>query len=275
MMETEVLSVPRRSCMMRTLVGSNWKMNKTNREALEFTAGLLRRMEAISGIERIQLLLAPAYTALEAVKKLAGEKLWVGAQNMHWADSGPYTGEISAPMLKELGLDFVELGHAERRQYFGETDEDVNRKVLTAVAFGLKPLICVGESLEQRDSAAGCGTVARQVAMALKGVSCIDSNQIMIAYEPWWSINQESGAADPGYVKAIRIAITAALEGIFSHGAAQSIPVIYGGDVNPNNAGDLLASGGIDGLFVGRAAWQLEGLVEVIRIAAREAFAVK
>jgi triosephosphate isomerase len=250
-------------------------MNKTNREAREFTAGLLRRMETISGIERVQLLLAPAYTALEAVKELAGEKIWIGAQNMHWADHGPYTGEISAPMLKELELDFVELGHAERRRYFGETDEEVNRKVVAALAFGLKPLICVGESLEQRDSAAGCEIVACQAAMALKGVSGIDSDKIMIAYEPWWSINEESGAADPGYVKTIRIAITAALEGVFAQGAAQSIPVIYGGDVNPNNAGDLLASGGIDGLFVGRAAWQLEGLVEVIRIAAREAFAIK
>ena len=166
-------------------------------------------------------------------------------------------------------------GHAERRQYFGETDEAVNRKVLTALSFWLKPLIGVGESLKQRDSVAGCETVARQAANAPRGVSSIDSDRIMLAYEPWWSINEASGAADPVYVKAIRNAIDAALEGIFGPGAVQSIPVIYGGDVNPNNAGDLLASGGVDGLFAGRAAWQLDSLPEVIGIAAQEAPAIK
>ena len=147
----------------RLYLGSGWKMNKTVREAVDYVARLLAILPTLEGVDQVQLFVVPPFTALEAVKRQSGERLWVGAQNMHWAEKGAYTGEISAAMLAELNVDLVELGHAERRRYFNETDADINRKVQAALAHGLRPLLCVGETLEEKQAHAEHETVGRQL----------------------------------------------------------------------------------------------------------------
>ena len=152
------------------LFGSNWKMYKTVSEATEYAEELGNRLEAMS-LDGAQVFVIPPYTAIDAVRRAGRGRFWVGAQNMHWDKSGPYTGEISGPMLSELGVDLVEIGHAERRQYFNESDPDVNRKVHTALQFHLRPLICIGEELADKQFGVEKETVARQLRIALHGVA--------------------------------------------------------------------------------------------------------
>jgi triosephosphate isomerase len=151
----------------RILFGTNWKMNKTRQEASDSTSRLLELLETTRGIEQAQVFVIPPFTAIDAVKRASGGKLWTGAQNMHWAKWGAYTGEISAPMLIELGVDLVQLGHAERRRYFNETDTEVNRKVHSALRYALRPLICVGEQAEDKEFGVARETLSRQIKIVL------------------------------------------------------------------------------------------------------------
>lgn len=242
-------------------------MNKTIRESLQYTRELLELVDRIPDAGRVQLFVIPPYTAVGAVKEAAGERLWVGAQNMHWAAEGAYTGEISAPMLKELGVDLVELGHSERRQYFNETDSHVNRKVITALEFGIRPLVCVGENSEERDAGVGPEAVIRQAGIALHGVSAGDASQLIIAYEPYWSIGTAGVPASADYVRSVCSRLREALSRFFGPEAAARIPLLYGGSVRLENAPELLDHGGVDGLFVGRTAWKPAGLAALIRMA--------
>jgi len=246
-------------------LGTNWKMNKTVEEARQYTSELLQHLAGIEGVELTQLFLVPPFTAIAAVKESSKGKFWVGAQNMHWEESGPYTGEISAPMLRELGVDLVELGHAERRQYFNECDSAINRKVHAALAYGIRPLVCIGESAEDQEYGVVRETVARQVKISLRGVSERLAANLIFAYEPLWSIGGTETAANPEYVHSMVECIRGTLEDLVD-GFSQDIPIIYGGDVNIENAGELLQQTAIDGLFVGRAAWEAENFAQLIRV---------
>jgi triosephosphate isomerase len=248
----------------RLLLGTGWKMNKTVREATEYTHRLMTHLDAIPGHDRFQLFVLPPFTAIEAVKRAAGGRLWVGAQNMHWAKQGAFTGEISAPMLSELGVDLVELGHAERRIYFNETDETIRRKVEAALEFNIRPLVCVGEQRDERDRGSGHDVVAQQLRRALQGAPAEQISRLMVAYEPVWAIGEHGTAATADDLRTMQQHIRGTLADLFSASAA-SIPLLYGGTVNEMNAVNLLVEGGVDGLFIGRAAWHADGFAGIIR----------
>jgi len=248
----------------RLLLGAGWKMNKTIRESVDYTRRLLGLLEGLERSDETQVFLIPPYTAIEAVKRASEGKLWVGAQNMHWAESGAYTGEISASMLEELGVDLVELGHAERRRYFNETDADVNRKVHAALRHGLRPLVCVGERAEDKRQGAGKETVRNQVRASFADVEASRASRLIVAYEPVWAIGAEGADIGMDYVREVQNQIRATLEEMLGPSAAALVPVIYGGDVNLRNAASLVTESGTDGLFIGRAALQAENFAGLI-----------
>lgn len=243
----------------RLFLGTGWKMNHTIRQALDYTASLLTHLDAIGSSDSFQVFVIPPFTAIDAVKRAAAGRFWVGAQNMHWASHGAYTGEISAPMLSELGVDLVELGHAERRMYFNETDEDIQRKVQAALEYNLRPLVCVGEAAR----GAAPAIVERQLRRAFQDVPVAMAGRLMVAYEPIWAIGESGTAAMSGELRSMQEHVRGTLEDLF--GASASIPVLYGGTVNRENAVSLLVEGGVDGLFIGRAAWQADGFAAIIR----------
>jgi triosephosphate isomerase len=248
----------------RLFLGTGWKMNKTVREAVDYTHRLIAQLGTIPGDNSFQLFVLPPFTAIDAVKRAAGGRFWVGAQNMHWAKQGAFTGEISAPMLSDLGVDLVELGHAERRMYFNETDDAIRRKVEAALECNIRPLICVGEQREERERGSGHDVVAQQLRGALRGIPAEAVSRLIVAYEPVWAIGEHGTAATADDVRVMQEHIRGTLAGMFSASAA-SIPVLYGGTVNEMNAVNLLVKGGVDGLFIGRAAWEADGFAGIIR----------
>jgi L-erythrulose 1-phosphate isomerase len=250
-------------------LGTGWKMNHTVREAVDYTYSLLAHLDAISGRDLFQLFVVPPFTAIEAVKRAAGGRFWVGAQNMHWAKQGAFTGEVSAPMLSELGVDLVELGHAERRMYFNETDEAIQRKVEAALEFNMRPLVCVGERQEERERGSGQAVIERQLRRAFQGVPVQMASRLMVAYEPVWAIGEHGTAALGDDLRVMQEHIRSTLARLF--GGSASIAVLYGGTVNQANAVSLLVDGGVDGLFIGRAAWRADGFAGIIRTCASAA----
>ncbi len=241
-------------------IGTSWKMNKTLAEAMAFAEGLAA---ADGGRDpRVQRFVIPPFTAVRQVKeRLAVTSVKVGAQNMHWADKGAWTGEVSAPMLVDCGLDIVELGHSERREHFGETDETVGLKVESAVRHGLIPLICIGETLSDREGGRADEVLAREVQGALGRLSDAQkAAPILLAYEPVWAIGEHGIPASADYADARQAEIIAVAEGILG----RRIPCLYGGSVNPGNCAELIACPHIDGLFIGRSAWEVAGYLDIL-----------
>ncbi|SNT75533.1 triose-phosphate isomerase [Paracoccus seriniphilus] len=241
-------------------IGTSWKMNKTLQEARLFAQGLAEADAARDS--RIQRFVIPPFTAVREVKDmLAGTSVKVGAQNMHWADNGAWTGEISPLMLKDCNLDIVELGHSERREHFGETDETVGLKTEAAVRHGLIPLICIGETLSEREAGRAQEVLGRQVRAALAKLS-VDQKAapILLAYEPVWAIGENGIPATSGYADARQAEIIEVAQEILG----RRIPCLYGGSVNPGNCQELIACPHIDGLFIGRSAWQVEGYLDIL-----------
>ncbi|CZT33932.1 triose-phosphate isomerase [Rhizobium sp. 9140] len=241
-------------------VGTSWKMNKTLGEAMAFADGLGQSDAARD--PRIQRFVIPPFTAVREVKqRLSGTSVKVGAQNMHWDDAGAWTGEISAPMLTDCGLDLVELGHSERREHFGETDRTVGLKTAAAVRHGLTPLICIGETLSEREAGEADAVLKRQVEGALSGLPGADREQpVLLAYEPVWAIGVNGIPASADYAddRHARIAeVAKACLGV-------PVPVLYGGSVNPGNCAELIVKPHIDGLFIGRSAWNVAGYLDIV-----------
>jgi len=225
-------------------------MNKTLAEAKVFAEGL---RAADSGRNpRIQRFVIPPFTAVREVKALlSGTSVKVGAQNMHWADEGAWTGEISPVMLKDCNLDLVELGHSERREHFGETDEMVGLKTEAAVRHGLVPLICIGETLADRESGLADEVLAKEVRGALGKLQGAQKQaEILLAYEPVWAIGEKGIPATAEYAYARHAEIAKVAEDVLG----RRIPCLYGGSVNPGNCEELIACPDIDGLFIGRSA---------------------
>jgi len=245
----------------RFWIGTSWKMNKTLSEAKAYASVL--RQSAVWGTVGLRGFVVPPFTALAAVaRELEGSPILVGAQTMHWADHGPYTGEISPRMVVDCGARIVELGHSERRGSFGETDRDVNRKVKAALGHGLRPLVCVGETAEENRVGAGPETVSRQVKMAFHGVDARLFSRALIAYEPVWAIGEQGRPASADYANAMHGTIRAVLAGLSPEGA--SVPILYGGSVAEGNSAALALQPEVDGLFVGRAAWEAEGFLRIV-----------
>jgi triosephosphate isomerase len=241
-------------------IGTSWKMNKTLAEAKAFAAAVAQADTARD--PRIQRFVIPPFTAVRQVKEiLAATSVKVGAQNMHWADQGAWTGEISPLMLKDCGLDLVELGHSERREHFGETDATVGLKVEAAVRHGLIPLICIGETLADRESGRADDVLAREVRGALGKLSAEQRKAtILLAYEPVWAIGEKGIPATADYADARQARILDVAESVLG----RRVPCLYGGSVNPGNCAELLACAHIDGLFIGRSAWEPDGYLDIL-----------
>lgn len=243
-------------------IGTGWKMNKTVAETHRYISALRALLPPAS--EDFAFFVVPPFTALAAAREAIGDApLLLGAQNMHWADAGAFTGEISAAMLSELSIDIVELGHSERRQLFGETDQALNLKVKTALRYRLRPLLCVGDTAEERDAGASAEAVVRQVKLAFAGLAPSDVGRCMIAYEPIWAIGEGGVAATPEHIREVHRAIDQAIAEL----APGKAPVLYGGSVTADNAPELAAEATVNGLFIGRAAWDPTRFAAMIRSA--------
>ncbi|MCQ2426655.1 MAG: triose-phosphate isomerase [Lachnospiraceae bacterium] len=235
----------------KAVIAGNWKMNMTPSQAKTLIEELKPLVAGKNGCEVIVCVpFVDLTTAVEAVK---GSDIKVGAQNVHFADKGAYTGEISAAMLKEVGAEYVVIGHSERRQYFGETDVTVNQRVTAAVRAGLKPILCVGELLEQRDQGITAEIVSLQTKIALSGITAEEMKQIIIAYEPVWAIGT-GRTATAEQAEEVCAVIRDVLKGLYGEEIAEAVTVQYGGSMKPGNAAELLAKTNVDGGLIGGAS---------------------
>ncbi len=250
--------------MSRTpLIAGNWKMNKTIAEAEAYIQGLLPRL---SGVEDVDISICVPFTALAAmVDSARGSRVEVYAQNMHHDECGAFTGEVSAPMLTELDIDGVVLGHSERRQYFGETDRALARKVPAALAAGLKPILCVGETEQEREDGDTVRKLRHQVREGLDRVPPDRLSEVVIAYEPIWAIGTGLVASAEQVQEAV--GFVRALVGDRSRDAADQVRVLYGGSVDASNAGDVLALDDVDGALVGGASLDPETFAAIVAAA--------
>lgn len=232
------------------LIAGNWKMNNTKRETLDFLSSFLPKVENIT----IEMAICPPFTDLyAAAEKLKGTKVKLGAQNMHWEETGAFTGEVSPLMLKEIPCDYVIIGHSERRQYFAETDETVNKKIKSAIKHNIAPIVCVGESLAQREEGITIDFVMTQVENALKDIKPEDAKKIVFAYEPIWAIGTGKTASASDAQEVIG-AIRNKIEKLYNKDVAEEVRILYGGSVKPENIKELMAEADIDGALVGGAS---------------------
>lgn len=250
--------------MRKNIVAGNWKMNKTVTEAADLVNNI---KPDLSEIRDVDIILCPPFTCLKQVSEaITGTHLDLGAQNMHWEPSGAYTGEVSAEMLRELFCHYVILGHSERRAYFHETDEIVNRKAKAALAANLRPIICVGETLEQRESGDTEAVVGTQVRGSLAGLSEKDLLDSIVAYEPVWAIGTGK-TASPEQAQEVHAFIRGIIKEIADEAVAQSIRIQYGGSVKPSNAEELFEQQDIDGGLIGGASLEPSSFVDIVRAA--------
>ena len=257
---------------MRTpIIVGNWKLNKTVREAVALVTSL---QSLVPDVTNVEVVVAPVFTGLSAVAEiLSGEDIRLAAQDVFWEDSGAFTGEVSPTMLKDVGCDYVIIGHSERRQYFGETDESVNRKAKAVHAHGLIPIICVGESLEEREARKTGGVVKKQVLNGITGLSAHQIVSTVIAYEPVWAIGTGRNAT-PDQAQEVHAHIRSLLSEIYSADVASQVRIQYGGSVKPDNTTALIAQPDVDGALVGTASWDAESFAQIVK-AAYEVCSVK
>jgi triosephosphate isomerase len=240
-------------------IGTSWKMNKLRAEARSFADAL-----AASDLARrtaAQLFVVPPFTAVaEVADRLAGTRVRVGVQNVHWAEAGAWTGEVSAAMAADCGATIAEIGHSERRSHFGETDDTVALKVAAALRHGLTPLVCVGDTRAEYEGGRTAEALDRQVRAALSQVPRAEAGRVVIAYEPVWSIGEGGTPAEPDFADSQHARIKATLADVTGHEPR----VLYGGSVNPGNCMSLAAQPHIDGLFIGRSAWAPDGFLGIV-----------
>lgn len=241
-------------------IGTSWKMNKVLAQAQVFARALAAADTARD--PRIQRFVIPSSPNVREVSQiLDGTSVKTGVQNMHWEDAGAWTGEVSPLMVKDCGAEIVELGHSERREFFNETDETVGLKVAAAVRHGLTPLICIGETLEQREAGRAQEVLETQVRAALGQLSAAQhAAPILLAYEPVWAIGVNGIPATSDYANARQGEIIDVAEAVLG----RRVPCLYGGSVNPGNCEELIQCPHIDGLFIGRSAWEVEGYLDIL-----------
>ena len=248
---------------MRTpVIAGNWKMYKTPSEADGFVREFLPRVAGVSGVE---IVLAPPFTSLAAVAALTrGSKVGVASQNVHFAAEGAYTGEISPKMVKETGARFAIVGHSERRQYFGETDESANRKVRAVMEAGLVPILCIGETLPEREAGKTFSVVERQLRGGLSGIPASAAGKILLAYEPVWAIGT-GVTATPEQAQEVHAFLRGVLKSLWGDAASGSVRILYGGSVKPENISDLMGCADIDGALVGGASLSPESFAKIVQ----------
>jgi L-erythrulose 1-phosphate isomerase len=245
-------------------VGTNLKLHQTPDETVAFVEGVNERTAKSASAHHIQRFIIPPYTSLPAaVRQAGGSGIWIGAQNVHWAPDGAFTGEISVRMLQAVGVDLVLIGHAERRGLFHETDDEINAKVLASAGAGFRVLLCIGETAAEKRDGVGHESVVRQLKIGMSDLPIDQLSQIMIGYEPVWSIGPGGTPAQPEDVAEIAAEIRAALH--ISFGApGVNVPILYGGSVSPANCAEFTSLPVIDGVFVGRAAWTVDGFSDIL-----------
>jgi triosephosphate isomerase len=246
----------------KPLIAANWKMYKTNAEARACAEALL---PLCLGHTRDEIVICPPFISLSIVlDQLSGSGIAVGAQNMHFAEEGAYTGEVSAPMLTAIGVTHVILGHSERRRYFCETDETVNQKLHTALHHGLTPIVCVGEALQEREAGLMEEVLTRQIDKALLNISPDHAAPIVIAYEPLWAIGTGK-TATPEQAAQAHLLIRSEVGRRLNREIADNMRILYGGSVRPDNAASLLTQPGIDGALVGGASLKPESFAQLVK----------
>lgn len=245
----------------KVIIAGNWKMNKTAAEAKSLVEELKAK---VSNVTAVEIVVCPPFTSIcAAVKAAAGSNVKVGAQNIHWAENGAFTGEISGGMLKELGVEYVIIGHSERRQYFGETDETVNKRLKAALAAGLKPIVCIGELLEERETGKTEKVLFTQLEGGLSGITPEQMAGIVIAYEPVWAIGTGK-TATPEMAELTHAYIREQLVDMFGKETAEKVRIQYGGSMKADNATDLVAKTNIDGGLIGGASLKADSFAELI-----------
>jgi len=247
--------------MRRPFIAGNWKMYKTVGEAIDLAAGL---KESLAAVSTMDLAVCPPSTAVSAVANvLAKSNIGVGVQNMYWEENGAFTGEISPLMVKELAA-YVIIGHSERRQFFGETDDTVNRKLKAGLAHGLTPIVCIGESLAQNEAGETVAFVGAQIRGAFAGISEENARKVVLAYEPIWAIGTGRTAMPEDADRIIREAIRDVLRELYNNATAESIRVQYGGSVKPNNMASFIVMPEIDGALVGGASLDVASFTAIV-----------
>ena len=252
----------------RYFIAGNWKMNNTAAKAVELIDGIKAK---IGGETSVDVAVCPTFTALDAASKaLKGSTVKLGAQNMYFEAKGAFTGEIAADMLKEFDCTYVILGHSERRQYFKEDDALINQKVKAVLANGMKPILCVGEKLEDREANKTIDVVSTQTVGGLEGLSKEDAEKVVVAYEPVWAIGTGK-TATPAMAQEVHAEIRKILAKLFGEEVSQKIQILYGGSMKPENADDLLAEKDIDGGLIGGAALKADSFAALVESAKKAA----
>ena len=243
------------------LIAGNWKMYKTTSEAVDTAQ---RLVELVTDSADVDIMIAPVFTALDPVSRVVrNSRVALGAQNLYWQKEGAYTGEISADMLVSAGCQYVIIGHSERRQYFGETDEAVNKKISAAITANLIPVFCIGETESERESGNTFSVLDKQVKDGLEGKVVDDLGSLVIAYEPVWAIGTGKTATSDQAQEAHKY-IRSLIEGLFGTALAESVRILYGGSVKPANVAELMAMPDIDGALVGGASLDAESFSKIV-----------
>jgi triosephosphate isomerase len=247
----------------------NWKMNKTIAEAHELVSVMRDELAKLAASGKVEIVLSPPFISISEVAGLVkGTPIHIGAQDMYWEAKGAFTGEVSPTMVREV-CEYVIIGHSERRQFFGETDEGVNKKLRAALAHQLKPIVCVGENLQQNESGQTQAFVSTQVRAAFKDLSREEARGVVVAYEPIWAIGTGKAATGAGANSVIGLTIRGTIADLYDEATAQSVRVQYGGSVNPKNISEFLAQPEIDGALVGGASLVASDFVAICRSAAK------
>jgi triosephosphate isomerase len=245
----------------KPLIAGNWKMYKTPDQAAETARQLVR---GIGSVTDVDIMIAPTFIALAAVyASIKNSPIALGAQNLYWQDEGAYTGEISAPMLKSVGCRYCIIGHSERRQYFAETDETVNKKIKAAIKAGLQPIFCVGETEKERESGQTLSILDKQIKKGLEGLVLEQLDLLIIAYEPVWAIGTGKTATDD-QAQEVHQFIRSLVKNNFGQALSDSVRILYGGSVKPDNIASLMAMPDIDGALVGGASLSAESFRKII-----------
>ncbi len=246
----------------KPLLAGNWKMNKTVAEAVELVSGLKKNLD---GVKDREILVCPTFTCLSKVSEvIKGSNISLGGQNMHWESKGAFTGEISGKMLVDVGCKYVIIGHSERRQLFGETDETVNKKIKAAFSNGLIPVACVGETLDEREKNITFKVIDRQVKAGLAGLTPEQANTIVIAYEPVWAIGTGK-TATPAQAQEVHAYIRKIYGELCGKTAGENVRILYGGSVKPDNTKELMSQPDIDGALVGGASLELDSFTKIVK----------
>jgi triosephosphate isomerase len=253
--------------MPKTIVAANWKLNNTIEESLMLVAGLTAHIKPLPNVE---VVLAPPYTALYSVGvAVADTTLKLSGQNIYWEDKGAFTGEISGPLLKDIGCDYVLIGHSERRKYFGESNETVNKRILAALRSELIPIVCVGETLEEREAGKTFEILEKQIKGALAGLQQKDLERFVVAYEPVWAIGTGKNAT-PGQAEEAHHFIRNCIAKLYDAPTANEISILYGGSVKASNCGEIFNQKNVDGVLVGGASLDAKGFSDIAAQAHKE-----